>query len=104
MRAAVPREKIRKEDVRMRGSLTSSFDPDCGMVGARATEALSVPKTRRAPFGRTAATSQIILLVVLSDAGRRVPEMRLPCPGLADAPSAGSVRPSIRKAAFSSHD
>jgi hypothetical protein len=36
------------------------------------------------------------------DAGHRVPEMRPPCPGLADALAAGSVRPSIRKGAFAS--
>jgi len=43
-------------------------------------------------------------IVRSGDAGRRVPEMRPPYPGLADAPSAGSVRPSIGRGAFSSCD
>ena|ERR1700674_1450135 len=34
---------------------------------------------------------------------QRVPEMRLPCPGLPDAPTAGSARLSIRKGAFPSN-
>jgi hypothetical protein len=54
--------------------------------------------------GQNGRSCRITLLIVRSgDAGRRGPEMRPPYPGLADAPSAGSVRPSIRKDAFSSH-
>ena len=65
------------------------------------TISLSFPRTRLAlQIGRYPRITQLI--VRNGDAVRRVPRPRPPCPGLANALSAGSVRPSTRKGACAS--
>jgi hypothetical protein len=63
----------------------------------RYSESSVIPENPSRTNGQLGHLCRITLPIARSgDAGRRVPEIRPPYPGLADAPPAGSVRSSVR--------
>jgi hypothetical protein len=86
-----------------RSGFRSADPPYTHRVELAIVPARAFPKTRGADLEETGAKSRITRPSVHSgDAGRRVPETRPSYPALADALSAGSVRPSRGRGAFAS--
>ena len=77
----------------------TAVDTGIGMSGCRAVLPENLSRTNE-QHGRP---HRITLQVARTgDAGRRVPEMRLPYPGSVGAPSADSVRPLLKIGACAS--